>query len=400
MSANKPRVSVHRESGFHFDSITEAAEAFQAEGKQPQSSANFIYTRYGNPNVVSAEQRLAELQGAAPWSVLTPSGMAAIDIALSVIRESTGSGPWLFSEEIYGGTKLYIDNVLTSRGVSTELWKHNGQRYTAQDFEEEVLKVLDSNSVKPSLLFFETISNPLLIVPEARHILTAARQHRIPVIVDNTMATPQLWSPLADGATLVVDSATKYFGGHGNLTAGVISGTDIELRDKVRKYRKLVGSILSPDDAYRLETQLTTFPMRFSEQCRNAHRLAEELDEHKHPEIAEVLYPGLSTHPTFKEAEELFKGQGFGAMITLELRGGRKACDLFVEAVRESIPYVPTFGDARSMLMHPQTAFGNDIYPKGMLRLSVGFEPYERLRASILEGLSRIKHLTSDPEKA
>lgn len=147
---------------------------------------------------------------------------------------------------------------------------------------------------------------------------------------------------------------------------------------------------MSPDDAYRLETQLTTFELRFHRQCENAFRLAQFLTE-RHEQVLSVRYPGLPSHPTFKQASELFSKNGFGAMITFELQGGRQNCDIFVNSIRETVAYVPTLGDANSTLLHVSTVFGEDNYPQtGMIRFSVGCEPYKQLEEKISAALDNI----------
>jgi cystathionine beta-lyase/cystathionine gamma-synthase len=228
---------------------------------------------------------------------------------------------------------------------------------------------------------------------DGKKVLQMATERTVKTIVDNTFATPHLWRPLEDGADIVVHSATKYLSGHGNLTAGVVAGNCCRLRNSAREYRKLTGSILSPDDAYRLGTQLKTFDLRFAKQSENAYKLACESPLRNHRAVKGVRYPGLTTpdYQTHAEARKTFlAGKGFGAMITLDL-GSRRACDHFVEAVSKTIRYVPTLGDPETILLHVETVFGKDRYPNsGLLRLSVGFEPYDELESTILRALDEI----------
>ncbi len=375
------------------------------EGNYPQSSDDFIYTRYGNPSVCAAEAAIADLEQS-DWAVLTSSGMSAIDVALSIFQEGVRSGPWLFFSELYGGTKFYVKEILERRrGIRVETIEPVADHYDTG----KVRKAIES--LRPRVLFLESVSNPLLIVPEARKIIGIAAEHnarlleegdesgqggRMRVIVDNTFGTPLLWKPLEDGADLVVHSATKYLGGHGNLTAGVVCGKDSVLKREAMRYRKLVGNILSPDDANRLESQLKTFKLRFSRQCDNAARLAPLLEGYR-DKVVRVLYPGLSSHPSHGEAMGLFEGKGFGAMITFQLAGetpecARATCDAFVEAIRDRVAYVPTLGDFNSILLHVSTVFGEKQDPSGgMIRLSVGCESWEDLRAAFTDALERIQ---------
>ena len=136
----------------------------------------------------------------------------------------------------------------------------------------------------------------MLVVSDCETIIAAAKKYGAAVIVDNTFATPYLWNPLQHGADLVVHSATKYLSGHNNITAGVVCGNDPQREKEAIEYRKYVGHLLSPDDAYRLGTQLQTFELRFARHCQNAARLAKTLAAHE--KIEKVLYPGLETHPS------------------------------------------------------------------------------------------------------
>jgi cystathionine beta-lyase/cystathionine gamma-synthase len=389
------RTPVYRDAGFPFGSIEEAARTVEQELEDPQSSGGFIYTRYGNPTVIETEEAIAKLEGS-EWALLTASGMAAIDVALSVSQDPEDTRPWLFFEELYGGTVGYIKEVLEKqRGINIE-WFKTVAGEECFDLKKLEDRLKDETKPKPKLIFFEPISNPLLIVSDGEEIIRMAREREIKTVVDNTFATPHLWHPLESGADLVVHSATKYLSGHGNITAGVIIGKSAELKKRVRLYRKFVGNILNADEAYRLGTQLKTFNLRFARQCKNAERLAEVLEKHK--AVKSVRYPKLKSHKTHDEALSLFKEKGYGAMISFELEGGQAACERFVEKVSEHISYVITLGDAESILLHVPTVFGEKYEQyEGLIRLSVGFGPYEELKRVVLDALdalSAVAHKT------
>ncbi|MCY4527546.1 MAG: aminotransferase class I/II-fold pyridoxal phosphate-dependent enzyme [Chloroflexi bacterium] len=379
------RLPIYRNAGFLFDTIGEAADVFAREEEYPQSADRFSYSRYGNPNVAETEEQLAEIEGA-QWAVLTASGMAAIDTALSAFQLGDQTGPWLFFSELYGGTNDYIENVLIGRrGI-------DAVRFHPEECEEQYdLDRLEDllDNVEPSLLYFEPVTNPLLIVSDGGGIIELAKERGIPVIVDNTFATSRLWRPLEHGADIVVHSATKYLGGHGNLTAGVVCGNDSAIRKDAMLYRKYVGNTLSPDDAYRLNTQSRTFALRFAAQCQNASKLATALSGH--PAVERVRYPGLESHPTHDEAAKMFEGRGYGAMINVDFKGGRAAADAFVEAVSDTISYVPTLGDPTTIMLHVATVWGEKRFPyPGMVRISVGFEPYDHLESGVLRALDEV----------
>ncbi len=380
------RLPIYRNAGFLFDTIGEAADVFAREEEYPQSADRFSYSRYGNPNVAETEELLAEIEGA-EWAVLTGSGMAAIDTALSVFQRGQDTGPWLFFSELYGGTNDYIENVLIGRRGIEVLRFHpeeGAERYDLNRLED----LLDR--VQPSLVYFEPITNPLLIVSDGGRIIEMAKKRDIAAIVDNTFATSRLWRPLEQGADIAVHSATKYLGGHGNLTAGVVCGDDSGFRKDAMLYRKYVGNTLSADDAYRLNTQARTFGLRFAAQCENASKLATAMSGH--PAVERVRYPGLVSHPTHEEAARMFGGRGFGAMVNVDFKGGRAAADAFVEAVSDTISYVPTLGDPTTIMLHVATVWGEERFPHpGMVRISVGFEPYDELESGVLRALDEVE---------
>ena len=377
------RTPIYRDSGYPFETVDEAAEAMRADAAYSQSNQEFIYTRFGNPTVSEAEYEMARVEGST-WAMLASSCMSAIDIALSTFQERDNTGTWLFFNEIYGGTNTYITQVLERRrGIHVERIGARDERYEMA----ALVEMLDR--VKPRLLYFEVLCNPLLIVADAIEIIKAAKDRGIRVVIDNTFATPLLFKPLEHGADFVVHSATKYFGGHGDITAGVLCGNDSVLHGEAMFYRRLVGHIFSADDAYRLTTQIKTLPLRYARACESALKLARRLEDHDR--IISVRYPGLETHASHDEAVKVFGGRGFGAVITFEIKGGREAVDKFVAQVKDRIPYVMTLGDSESIMMHVPSTFGAEKYPyPGMMRLSVGFEPYEELEEAILKGLAAI----------
>ncbi len=387
IKVNSTDVPIYRDAGFLFDDVEAMKTAFKDELEHQRSPGFYIYSRYRNPTVVAAEDQVLELEGCR-WALLTQSGMSAIDVALAIFQKGEDTGTWLFFSEIYGMTNTYIDKVLKyRRGISIKRFHPNVDRYDLAGLE----KVLDQE--KPRLVYFETISNPMLIVADCQAIIALARNKGAVVIVDNTFATPYLWHPLKDGADLVVHSATKYLAGHNNITAGVVCGNDRQMEKDAIEYRKYVGHMLSPDDAFRLGTQLRSFEVRFLRHCENAARLARTLAAH--PGVEKVLYPGLESHPTHKEALKLFKGKGFGAMVTFDLKGDTpkkkgEAASRFIKAVSGQIRLVPTLGDTRTMMLHVESVWGEKYPLPGMIRLSVGIENYERLEAAILKGLDQI----------
>jgi len=384
---NSARMPVYRDAGFElFDAATTGA-VFRNEADHERDPDYFIYSRYRNPTVVSAEEEIMKLEKC-NWALLTQTGMSAIDTATSVFHRGKNSGPWIFFSEIYGGTISFIESVLKSRrGLDIHYFIAENGNYDLNQFE----KVLAD--LKPSVVYIETISNPMLIIADVTAIIKIAGKYGAKVIVDNTFATPWLYRPLEDGADIVIHSATKYFSGHGNLTAGVICGNDKTIMQSAIEYRKFVGHMLSPDDAYRLQTQIQSFKLRFEHQCSNAMDLASYLESM--PLIRKVWYPGLKSHSTHDIAVKLFRGKAYGGMITFDFDGKdvaekRIRRDKFITLVSEKIKLIPTLGDAHTILMPVEAVWGAKYPEPGMIRLSVGFEEYTELEPTITTALNRI----------
>lgn len=378
---------VYRDAGFElYDALT-TADAFSKETEHSREPELYIYSRYRNPTVVSAEEEIMKLEGCG-WALLTQSGMSAIDTALSIFQYGKATRPWLFFTEIYGGTISFIESVLKSRrGLDIHYFTPENELYDLAEFEK-VISVL-----KPEFVYIETISNPMLIVADVAGILRIGKKYDTKVIIDNTFATPWLYKPLIAGADIVIHSATKYFSGHGNLTAGVICGNDNKIMQSAIEYRKFVGHTLSPDDAYRLQTQVQSFVLRFSRQCSNATKLAGYLNEVSI--IKQVWFPGLKKHPTHSVAEKLFGGKGYGAMITFDFAGKdkdekRRRRDKFIKLVSEKIKLIPTLGDPHTILMPVEAVWGTKYPEPGMIRLSVGFEEYPDLEETVSNALGKI----------
>jgi cystathionine beta-lyase/cystathionine gamma-synthase len=384
---NSSRMPVYRDAGFELYDASTTAEAFKKETEHSRVPDNYIYSRYRNPTVISAEDEIMKLEGS-DWALLTQSGMSAIDTALSVFQYGKETKPWLFFTEIYGGTISFIESVLKSRrGLDIHYFTPDNGNYKLDEFEKVI------SGLKPEFVYIESISNPMLIVADVKNITRIAKKHGIKVIIDNTFATPWLYKPLNEGADIVIHSATKYFSGHGNLTAGVICGNDNKIMQAAIEYRKFVGHMLSPDDAYRLQTQLQSFELRFSRQCDNALKLAGYLD--KTTLIKEVWFPGLKSHGTHLIADKLFRGKGYGAMITFDFNGKdknekRKRRDKFIKLVSEKIKLIPTLGDPHTILMPVEAVWGTKYPEPGMIRLSVGFEEYSVLESTISKALEAI----------
>ena len=377
---NSARMPVYRDSGFELYNAGLTEETFKRETENERDPGNYIYSRYRNPTVVSAEEEIMKIEECR-WALLTQSGMSAIDTAVSVFQQGKATGPWLFFSEIYGGSISFVESILKQRrGIDIQYFTPNNGSYNLAELELVISKL------KPRFVYIESISNPMLVVADVPSIVSIAGKYDCRVIIDNTFATPLLYKPLADGADMVIHSVTKYLSGHGNITAGVICGNDDNLMHSAIEYRKFTGHMISPDDAYRLQSQVLTFKLRFSRQCENASKLSAFLN--MHPAIERVWFPGLDKHETHSVAKKLFGNRGYGAMITFDLKGRDKAekrekRDRFIDRVTDTIKLIPTLGDPHTILMPVEAVWGTKYPEPGMIRLSVGFEDYEILEKTI-----------------
>ena len=276
---------IDRTIGFLLGGVKETETAFT----EPLGSALYSYARRENPTVADCERAFAEIE-MAKWCILAPSGMAAINIALSIFNDPADRRPWLFPADAYTGTLQYATDVLQNqRGVNVKFAGPAGPNST----KSNLISAIEDEA--PALVFIEPVSNPLLDIIDIPAVAEAARRQGAVVVVDNTFATPYLFHPLDVGADLVVHSVTKYLAGHNNILAGAICGNDPDSHARLLMHRNTIGSVLSPDDAGRLKTQLQTFSLRLAQQNATAMKIAEYLENH--PAIAKVRFPGLPSHP-------------------------------------------------------------------------------------------------------
>jgi len=375
---------VYRDAGFELYDAATTKEAFAKETENERIPDFYIYSRYRNPTVTAAEDEIIKLEKC-KWALLTQSGMSAIDTALSVFQKGNQTRPWLFFSEIYGGTISYTESVLKGRrGLQVHSFFPSGEKYDNYAFDRIMAETA------PEIVYAEIISNPMLIVTDLRYVIDKAHNNGAKVIVDNTFSTPLLCHPLELGADLVIHSATKYFSGHGNIIAGVVCGNDELLMKQALEYRKFVGHMLSPDDAYRLTTQIQTLPLRFRQQCINAEMITGLL--RSHPAVGKVWYPGLELHPTHAEALKLFGTRGFGAMVTMDFAGEtneekKTRRDVFIKTVSDEIKIIPSLGDPKTIIMPVESVWGAKYPNPGIVRISAGFEETAVLATTIAEGL-------------
>jgi len=345
-----------------------------AEGK----SDAYLYTRYANPTTAVAEQKIAALEGAEAC-VVTSSGMGAILVAaLSVCSAGDEIVSML---DIYGGTLKFFRNVLQRLGVKTRFVSYN----ELDDVEELFNR-------RTKMLWLETPTNPTLRCVDLEKLARIGRKHKVCVVVDNTFATPILQKPLELGADLVMHSATKYLGGHSDVTAGAVVGSRRWI-DPARQMMISSGACLDPAASYLLIRGLKTLEIRVQRACNNTRKIAEWLQEQGR--VARVMYPGLPRHPGHEAARRQMSD--FGMMVSFELKGGRRAVEKLIDGLQ--LWYLATsLGGVESTVSYPILSSHVGLsreelklldVSESTVRLSVGIEGATDLIADLEQALKR-----------
>ena len=337
------------------------------------------YGRYANPTVAAAEEHIAALEGA-ERSLLFSSGMAALaGAALSLLRPGQHV---VWVRDCYRPSGQLFSRVLADWGI----------RSTGVDALDSAALEAALSVEQTRLLFVELPTNPRVLVPDVPAMIAMAHARRgVKVLVDATLASPVLATPLSWGADLVMHSATKFLAGHNDLLAGVLSGR-AALMELVEERRSLLGSVLDPHAAYLLMRGMKTLGVRVDAQCRSASELARRLAEH--PRVDRVWYPTLAGHPGVTLTETLLGGRG-GAVLAFALRGGEVAARLVVDRVR-LVRHAASLGGTETLIQQPSLFSYADLSEEerraegiddGLLRLSVGLEHVEDLWQDLTQAL-------------
>lgn len=364
-----PHTPLYDTTTFKFHSTQDLLDV--VEGRKD----GYLYTRYGmNPSIRSLEKKLASLDGAEDALVFS-SGMAA----LSSLFLAHGRRGIICIGDAYGGTLELLESQLPGLGFVT-----HQLLLTEIDKLEPLLKA------GAGLVFFETPTNPRLELVDIPAVAALAHAHGALVAVDNTFATPVNQLPLALGADIAMQSATKFLGGHSDLTAGVLCASS-NLLQPVRPWRKNLGQMLAPDTAHRLARSLGTLAVRVEKQNANALRIAEYLSQHD--AVRRVYYPGLTDSPGHVLAQAQMSG--FGGMVTFEFDGSLEQTMQVTERL-QVFSLAPSLGGIESLVTLPVTTSHHDMTVEerdrrgisdSMVRLSIGIEHGDDLIADLEQAL-------------
>jgi len=344
------------------------------------TQAGYVYGRYHNPTVESLEETVADLEGAESCAAYS-SGMSAIAGAVAAADLPRGA-KILAARDLYGTTIVWLEDAAAK----------NDWQIIYVDFCDRPFATAAIRDEKPSMVYVETLSNPLVRVVDLDAIGPASRDAGAILVVDATFTPPSLLRPIEHGATLVAHSATKYLGGHGDLVGGVLSGP-ASLIEKARARRTLDGTIVDPFTAWLILRGLKTLPLRVDRQCANARDVAAHLSLHH--AISKVHYPGHGPRDTPREKqilERLFPSGDYGAIVAFEVtNGGEDEARTVLDAF-ELWSRATTLGDLGSNALVPVMSSHRHLLPErraymgitdGLVRLSVGIENVADLIADL-----------------
>lgn len=400
-------VPIYHTSSYAFDDTQHGADLFDLK------VAGNIYTRIMNPTNAVLEERVAALEGGI-GALAVASGMAAITYAVQTICEVGDN--IIAASTLYGGTYNFFAHTLPRQGIEVRFFDHKNPA-AIHDLVDE----------KTKMVFAESIGNPLGNIIDIEALAEAAHQHGVPVVIDNTVATPALCRPFEFGADIVVHSLTKYMSGTGTSIGGAIvdSGNfnwgdyperfpilnqpdvsyhgvnfvkDVGAAAYIARARvaplRNTGAALSPLNAFSILQGIQTLSLRMERHVQNAQAVAEYLKGHD--KVAWVKYAGLSDHPDHQLAQKYMKGTP-SAILTCGVKGGREAGAKFIDALN-LITRLVNIGDAKSLASHPATTTHRQLneeelakagVSEDMIRLSIGIEHIEDIKADLEQALAK-----------
>jgi cystathionine beta-lyase/cystathionine gamma-synthase len=391
LSVGSARPAVFRSSTYVFSSPEAAERAFDITAgratPKPGEKPDLIYARFNHPNAEILEDQVVPLERGANAALVFNSGMAAIMTAMLAFLKPGDAV--VYTVPIYGGTQKLIEDYLAGWGVS-------GVGVRAGRTEEIDEAISEAKNLR--IVLIETPANPTVIMTDIKRACDAAAgraSERPLVMVDNTMLGPAFQHPMELGADVTLYSATKYLSGFSDLIGGVVLARDPAIIARIRSKRNLFGNILQPDECWMLDGRLPTVALRMNRASKNAQRLAERLVGHT--KIKKILYPTL-----FEDAEQirirLAQCDFPGAMLSLELKGGKPAAFEFLRHLRLARNAV-SLGGVETLVCHPKTTthsgfteeeFAQAGITDGLVRVSVGIEDWRDLLADFEQALDAV----------
>ena len=403
-------VAVYRTTSYLFKNTEHASNLFALK------ELGNIYTRLMNPTTDTLEQRITQLEGGAA-SVAVASGTAAIFNTIITLAEAGDN--IVSANNLYGGSYTQFDAILPKLGINVTFVDPKDPA----NFEAAITE-------KTRALYIETIGNPALDYTDVRAVAEVAHRNGLPLIVDGTFTTPYLLRTIELGADIVINSVTKWLGGHGAAIGGSVTDAGrfnwnsghhplftepdenyhglrwaidlpeplapiaFALRFRTVPLRNL-GACISPDNSWILLQGIETLPVRMARHCENALKVAEHLAQH--PEVAWVRYPGLKSDPSYPKASKDLKN-GFGGMVVFGVKGGYNAAVNIIDNIK-LFSHLANVGDAKSLILHPASTSHSQMteeqrresgLSEELIRLSIGLEHPDDLIEALDEALARV----------
>ena len=344
----------------------------------PGQHKGYEYSRSDHPTRAALEHNLAALEGV-EYGLAFASGLAAESAVLHLLQSGDHVAA---TRDLYGGTYRLFERV----------WAKYGVEFSYADGEDiEALRRAFRPNTK--LLWIETPSNPMLSIVDLQAACELAHAHGALAVVDNTFATPYLQQPFEFGADIVVHSTTKYLGGHSDVVGGALCVRERTLYEQLKFYQNAVGAVPGPLDCFLVLRGIKTLALRMRQHCENARRIAEYLAQH--PEVKQVRYPGLPTHPGHALARQQMRD--FGGIVTMELHGGAARAMRFLSSTR-LFTLAESLGGVESLMCHPATMTHASIPPEerarigitdALIRLSVGVEDGDDLLEDLAQAIEK-----------
>jgi methionine-gamma-lyase len=363
---------IYASSTYVFDEAEQGMRRFSGQ------EAGYIYSRWGNPTITEAEERIAALEsfgitdehgnGLALKAILHSSGMAAIS---TLMIGTLKAGDKILSHySLYGGTQELMEKVLPPLGIEVVI-------ADIRNLDKAAQAIQNNSSIK--MLYLETPANPTIQCVDLEELTRIAKLKGLIVAVDNTFATPYLQQPFRYGVDYVIHSTTKFLNGHGTAIGGVLLGKDVDnMSGHITKVHRLLGGNSNPFDAFLLSQGMKTLEVRMERHCHNAMEVASFLEQH--PAVSKVNYLGLPSHPDFNTASKQMRHPG--AMLSFEMAAGLEAAKHFIDKLKMCIRAV-SLGTCDTLLSHPASMTHYSV-PKekreeygitdGLIRMSVGIE--------------------------
>jgi cystathionine beta-lyase/cystathionine gamma-synthase len=364
---------VYASSSFFYDTMEELADVFA--DRRPGET----YSRMGNPSTSALEEQVAALEGT-DCAFATASGMAAVHLAIIAglldRRQSI-----VAANVLYGGSLELLRSVLRPSGIEVRFCD-----FCDLDAVEQAVR-----QVRPALLITETVSNPCLRVADLDRVSEIAKANDAWFLVDNTF-TPLLMKPFEHGADMVIHSATKYLGGHGDVLAGLVAAPE-QHHEALRQSHRCLGGNLGPFEAFLVMRGVKTLPLRMRRHCSNARTVYEALKDH--PAIERLLFPGDPGHPDAEAVKKLLPPGQAGGAIGIDVRGGEEGAYGFVDRL-QLVATSASIGDLTTLALHPASATHRMLSAEaraalgitdGLVRLSIGAEDIDDILADLRQAL-------------